>query len=509
MGAGAVLRPGETCWRVERAHRTAFLIDGERFFAAVDDALARARRSVLILGWDFDPRITLRPGADRTLGGRLHDLVTARPELTVRVLRWDTPVPITLEHPQAPMGRLHRNSGRRLQARPDGALPTGAAQHQKIVVIDGALAFCGGIDLAGDRWDTPAHLDSDPRRRWPTGMPCPPRHDLMMAVDGPAAAALERLVRQRWEEATGERLDPPATAASDPWPPALVPDLRDVDVAIARTRPEREGAPAVRESEAMLLAALRAARRSVYIENQYVTDTRVAALLAGRLAEPDGPEVVIVSSKASPSWFDRISMDRARSVILHRLRRADRFGRLRAVMPLTEGGTGIIVHSKLLVVDDGFVRLGSSNLNHRSTGYDTECDLAIEAPADGPAAASVRAAIRGLRDRLLAEHLGMPVLRFRTALERAGCLTGAIDQLARPRGKRLAPLSGRSPGPLDEAVALIRFADPGATAEAWAPWRRLDARIGGVIARTASIGGAFALGFALHAALRLRVGAPR
>ncbi|MFP3527311.1 hypothetical protein SB912_32945, partial [Pantoea sp. SIMBA_072] len=69
--------------------------------------------------------------------------------------------------------------------------------------------FCGGIDLAGDRWDTPEHRDNDPRRRWPTGELHAPRHDVMMSVDGPAARALGLMARERWSHATGQALPPP------------------------------------------------------------------------------------------------------------------------------------------------------------------------------------------------------------------------------------------------------------------------------------------------------------
>jgi phosphatidylserine/phosphatidylglycerophosphate/cardiolipin synthase-like enzyme len=65
------------------------------------------------------------------------------------------------------------------------------------------------------------------------------------------------------------------------------------------------------------------------------------------------------------------------------------------------GETDIYIHSKLIIVDDDFVRIGSSNLNNRSIALDTECDLAIEAENE-----SHRLAIRRLRERLLAEHCG-------------------------------------------------------------------------------------------------------
>jgi phosphatidylserine/phosphatidylglycerophosphate/cardiolipin synthase-like enzyme len=57
----SVLRPGETCWRTARADRVAFLVDNQAYFAAVAAALQKARRSILLLGWGFDPRTRLFP----------------------------------------------------------------------------------------------------------------------------------------------------------------------------------------------------------------------------------------------------------------------------------------------------------------------------------------------------------------------------------------------------------------------------------------------------------------
>ena len=56
-GPGASLfAVGRNCWRVERADRLAFLVDGEEYFGAVRAALAKARQSIFILGWDIDSR---------------------------------------------------------------------------------------------------------------------------------------------------------------------------------------------------------------------------------------------------------------------------------------------------------------------------------------------------------------------------------------------------------------------------------------------------------------------
>ena len=90
----SVLRPGDTCWRTARADRAAFLIDTEAYFAAIFDAFQKARRSIFILGWGFDPRTRLFPdGYDGPndpdeVGRILIDLARSRPELDVRLLIW-------------------------------------------------------------------------------------------------------------------------------------------------------------------------------------------------------------------------------------------------------------------------------------------------------------------------------------------------------------------------------------------------------------------------------------
>jgi phosphatidylserine/phosphatidylglycerophosphate/cardiolipin synthase-like enzyme len=76
--------------------------------------------------------------------------------------------------------------------------------------------------------------------------------------------------------------------------------------------------------------------------------------------------------------------------------------------------------------------VGSSNINNRSSGLDTECDLAIEAPDN-----VARQGIARLRERLLAEHLGVSPVRVAEALAAERSLLRAIDKLNHnPRGLR-------------------------------------------------------------------------
>src|SRR5690606_15545906 len=164
----------------------------------------------------------------------------------------------------------------------------------------------------------------------------------------------------------------------------------------------------VREIEELYIDMIRMARRSIYIENQYFTAHRLGELLEERLAEPDGPEIVVVIRLLSHGWLEGLSMETLRTKLILRLRAADKHGRFRVMYPHVEGlpeGQCLDVHSKLMIVDDEVLRIGSANFANRSMGIDTECDLTIEARGD----AERRKVIAGFRSRLLAEHLGVPV----------------------------------------------------------------------------------------------------
>ncbi|HYD32524.1 MAG TPA: VTT domain-containing protein [Azospirillaceae bacterium] len=461
-----ILVPGKTCWRLERAERVAFLIDGAAYFEAAKTAMLRARRSILLVGWDLDTRIRFEPRKrddsgpipDR-LGDFLDWLAERRWRLHIHCLKWDYATIYALERQPVPNFLLDWASHPRVHYRLDSAHPTGACQHQKLLVIDDRLAFCGGLDLTKNRWDTPAHRDHEPCRIWPDGTPYDPFHDLMMAVDGPAAAALGDLARERWRRATGRRLRRHRTD-HDPWPSALRPDMRHVEVAIARTDPPMPGRAEVREVEALYAAAITAACRSIYLESQYFASHRVAAALAERLQEPDGPDVVVINPVRTTGWLEHAVMGMARDRLSAWLRSVDRGNRFRLLAPVTEEGRIITVHSKLMIIDDRLIRIGSANLNNRSMGLDSECDLAIEILPGAPDPHGGRRALRRLRQRLVAEHLGVSPDLVAAHEAATGSLTAAIDRLRRPVGRTLVMLeSGRVDG-WTEALVDSHLLDP-------------------------------------------------
>ncbi|MBL6459104.1 phospholipase [Belnapia sp. T6] len=478
--SSSLLRPGETCWRIEPAGRVAVLLDSAAYFAAAKAAMLRAERSILLLGWDFDPRTRLCPNTAATeppdeIGPLLTGLAAHRRDLDVRVLIWDIPLLITVGRQFFPKRAAARFRSSRVHFHLDHA-PGGACHHQKLLVIDDAIAFCGGGDFAINRWDTPSHPDHDARRRLPFGREHAPRHEVMMLVDGGAAAALGRLARERWFHATGERIEPPLPIGGDPWPQEVPPDLIDAPrLGIARTEPAWTQEPPAREVEALHLAAIAAARRLIYLENQYFASPRLADALAERLAEAEGPEILLVVSGRSPSFFDRMTMDAPRDSLVARLRAADRHGRFAAYAPRTVGGRTVLVHSKVAIIDDRLLRVGSANLNNRSGGFDTECDLALEAP-DGPAGAHVETAIGRFREKLIGHFLDVDERRMAAAISRAGSLAGGIEALDGDRDvRRLQPLPPGGPGPLGALVAALQLGDPNGLEDAWRPWRRLRA----------------------------------
>lgn len=460
----SVLVPGRTCWRIAVAERFALIIDAANYFRHAKAAMLQARSRILLIGWDFDVRIRFEPegqtleGPNR-LGDFLAWLPENRPGLRIYLLKWDLGVIQSLGRGMAPLFIRNWTTSTRLRFKLDGMHPPGAAHHQKIVVIDDALAFCGGIDITVDRWDTRRHRDREPCRVNPDGEAHGPWHDATAAIDGAAALAIGDLARERWRDATGETLEP-VSAADDPWPDGLVPTIEDVRVAIARTLPELDDRKPVTEIERLYLSAIASARRTVYLESQYLASRELAETLAARLREPDGPEIVLILPESAGGWLEQKAMDGARVLLFRMLWDADAHHRFGAFYPVTAGGEPIYVHAKIMIIDDVLLRVGSSNLNNRSLAFDSECDLAIEATGESPGGPRLRETIRRIRTDLLREHLGVEGGEFRRALEsEAGSLLNTIEKL-RGSGRTLRRFDPADVADDESALAENDLLDP-------------------------------------------------
>jgi phosphatidylserine/phosphatidylglycerophosphate/cardiolipin synthase-like enzyme len=438
MALPTIFSPAQNCWRIETADEFSILVDADNYFASVRASMMAAKQAIFFVGWDFEASIALGhprvdDGAPRGVGDFLLWLARRTPGLKIRILLW-SPAPLaSWARPSNLPYLLRWKWNRQISVRLDGKHPLGSSHHQKMLVIDDAVAYCGGIDVTLDRWDTRHHLDDDPNRRRPNGKPYGPWHDISSRFTGTAARALGELCRHRWTRAGGADvpLVEPVPVREEDAPHF---SFGKVDLAIARTSPAYLKETAVTEIEQLALDMINAAKRTVYAESQYFASRSVAQAIARRLSEPDGPEIVLVNPTTSDNWLGQIAMDTARARLAESLRRHDKYGRFRIYHPITAKGQAIYVHSKLMIVDDQYLRVGSSNINNRSMRFDQECDVALQAGTSEQL--SMR--ITDFRDDLLAEHLGTTPERVKQTIDACGSLIAAIEQLRAERNNAQA-----------------------------------------------------------------------
>jgi phosphatidylserine/phosphatidylglycerophosphate/cardiolipin synthase-like enzyme len=407
LGWGDVLEPtgnGDRLRVPVRAHnRIEVLIDGEEALSAIENAIRNAKSSVHIANWHASPdfRLTREPDAPT-----LRDLLatTAQRGVAVRLLLWaGPPVPAF-----QPTRRLVRSEQQRFTAHTgvrcvlDARERTMHCHHEKLVVVDDETAFVGGVDftaLEGDRHDNTEHPPSRPIC-W---------HDLMTRLRGPAVADVANHFRQRWREVAGEDLP-------EPRPPA---PAGGSNVQVLRTIPDKTYEFAPRGEFTVLdgyLRALRAARRLVYLENQFLWSPEITEVLLDKLNRPpDDRFRVVLLLPRKPSN----GADTTRGQLGRLLDADDGNRRLLATTISTHDGQDsapVYVHAKLAIVDDEWMTIGSANLNEHSLFNDTEVNVATDD----------RELIHATRLRLWSEHLGRPVAELDTDP------TEVVDTLWRP-----------------------------------------------------------------------------
>lgn len=444
------------------------IVDAADYFRIARDAMLNAREQILLVGWDVDPRILLDPEdgdgeAPNCLAEFIPWLAHRRPDLRINLLIWNMGFLKMLVRGFSIFTLARWRMARHVSIRFDSSHPIGATHHQKILVIDDSIAMCGGIDMTSDRWDTPEHVDGDPRRKRPNGQPYMPWHDTAGMIEGPPAAALGELARERWLHATGRTLPAP-TPHGGVWPEQVTPMFEDRPVAIARTVPKTDATGEVREIERLYIDMIATAKRFIYADNQYFASRHVAEAIARRLAEDDPPEFVIVNPISADGWLQEAAMGSARTELFFALAEIDKHDRFQIYTPVTADRKPIYVHSKLMIIDDCILRVGSSNMNNRSMGLDSECDIALETVEAG----TPDPAIRKLRETLLAEHLGTTPDAVRAAFERTGSLIATVDCLL-GEGKSLVPFEPDRWSDTTLAIGASELLDPESVDERFEP----------------------------------------
>ncbi len=445
-------------WQVEGVDQIELLVDAEIYYASFYRAALEAKRHVYLAGWQFDSLARLlRPAANETLAHPiellpfLDHLCERTPGLEVFILAWDYSLFYALEREWLQRLKFEFQSHPRVHFEFSNHPGMGGCLHQKYALIDQRLAFVGGLDLCDSRWDTRAHRAQDPARLDVHGNPYKAFHDLQVALRGPVVKTLGRLFRESWERARSEALSAPDSTPSVRLPiahphPERAPaeaadgqdprredrlDLRRISaqrglplsatrVGLSQTDMISARAPAAFQVQALFERAILAAERWIYIETQYFTSRAIADVLCRRFADATRGKldvILVMPDGADTPKEDLVLGARQRAVRYRVAREAERQGhRFRLLKSLQDPPPGsaqpeqrpaTFIHSKLLIVDDELLSIGSANLTNRSMSLDTElnvtCSTALEEPE---VAARLRAEIARVRANLLAEHAG-------------------------------------------------------------------------------------------------------
>jgi phospholipase D1/2 len=439
----------------------ALIVDACDYFRHLREVIIATRQQLMLIGWDFDLEIEMLPGESdkdglapdglpNKIGPFLEKVIERNTDLHIYILKWNGAV-LVAPGRLAPGAALAAFGSARIHFALDGHHPFGACHHQKIVVADDSIAFCGGIDMTENRWDTSEHLPNDPRRLRKDGSPSEPWHDATTAVSGPAAAALGDLARQRWKRAQDETLEEPSPRDAAVWPDDLSPNATDIEVGIARTQPPFDGSPLINEIEKSLLHAIETAESSLYIESQYFTGDSVCEALEKRLKEKGGPEIVIINPEYALSPFEDDAMHEQRDRKISQLSDADREERFRMYYPVTKAEQSIYVHAKIFIADQKILHIGSANMNNRSMGSDTECNMIIEGQEE---------LIAGFRTRLLSEHLAVSAEEFDETHKERGGLIAAVEALNSTDGRGLRKMIDRPSSLRGNLLADTQIMDP-------------------------------------------------
>jgi len=411
------------------------LVDGGQALPRIAEALTGARSHVHVAGWHLTPDFGLTRD-DRA--SRLRDLLGDLAErVEVRVLVWAGSPLRAFTPARAAVRRVREEliRGTRVRCALDSHERPMHCHHEKLVIVDGEVAFVGGIDLTslgGDRFDTSDHPMRG-RLGW---------HDAAARVRGPAVADVAAHFAARWREVTGEEVEqtpPPASAG-------------DIELQVVRTVPDNvydflpQGDFRILEA---YTRALRSARKLVYLESQFLWSPQVVEILARKLREPPCDEFrVVVLLPAKPNN----GADTTRGQLGVLAGADDRAGRfLAATIAARSGGLAgpLYVHAKIGIVDDTWLTVGSANLNEHSFFNDTEMNVVTCDPR----------LARETRLRLWAEHLE------RSIEEVSGEPAAVVDALWRPiageqleRRRRGEPLTHRLlelPGMSRRSMALL------------------------------------------------------
>lgn len=252
-----------------------------------------------------------------------------------------------------------------------------ASFHQKFITVDGQVAFVLGMNTKAADWDTSDHRVEEPLRNG-TG----PRKDYALRVEGPAARDVEAVLLKRWDHALANQALYAEYATSfsldEPAPEGSVPTQVTV------TLPEPWAEMSILESHARALAQ---AQEYIFIEDQYFRAPLLNEVIAERML--DEPDLVLIVVTQDVSVWDPGLKYSYLGEQFFAEQFGDRFLLLQTGtfdLELVEDWVyddvyfteeAISLHSKLRIIDDRFVSVGSCNFNNRGYLYEGEMNLSV------------------------------------------------------------------------------------------------------------------------------------
>ncbi|MFW6051768.1 MAG: phospholipase D-like domain-containing protein [Myxococcota bacterium] len=352
-------------------NRVTLLHEGAAYFAAMLEAIAEARREILVemywfasdgTGWRFADalRARAREGVDVRV---MYDAVGSweTDEGLFEAMRADG-CAVEDYNPIAPWRRRF-NLG-----------VVNNRDHRKMLVVDGRVGFTGGVNL-GDEWAP----ESEGGHGW---------RDDVIRIEGPAVRAMRALFEHTWQSMRGRGA---LTAEVGPQPPFEGGTAVQV---LADRRPG--GSRAIRRA---YLDRIRYARERIHITNSYfVPDRAVRRALADAASRGVDVRVLVQGESDLPAVYfaGRHAYD---WLLRHGVRLYE--------------WHGSILHAKSAVVDDRWVAVGTYNLDWRSWRFNLEIVVAVEDARVGRAmeerfrrdlAQSVEVELRNWRYRPLSDR---------------------------------------------------------------------------------------------------------
>ncbi|MBM4394435.1 MAG: hypothetical protein FJ087_01945 [Deltaproteobacteria bacterium] len=275
-----------------------------------------------------------------------------------------------------------------------------ASWHQKGFVIDGRVAFVSGMNVKSTDWDTSAHAvfdsrrmkfrtSSDERDRVARRLQLPdlgPRKDYGIRVAGPAARDVDDVLRVRWDQGIAAHAMYWEHASPFACGPAAAAE-RGVLCQVVATMPPPAAEQSILET---WRKALSNATGLVYIEDQYFRMPVLIDVMEQAIRREPGMRLVVVTKPISST-----DGGKKHSVLTdRRLREAapDRYLLLQLKSfeavprpePPAEGDESaafyfadIDTHSKILIVNDEYLSVGSCNKNNRGLLYEGELNVSV------------------------------------------------------------------------------------------------------------------------------------